>query len=652
VLKFLIRAASLGTSVFLCALAALFILAEEDAFPAGTQTSASLDFSQTETGKDELIASLSELADESDVFLAKVVADPNDFYNSRSLYVFGKSAPSHPTNIGWFKPGMRGELRPALDLGTAPLTGVYVFSGSPSTLTQFAPWLDAHKVQYQFTAKTVPGLLQQAIVATGSWLAFLTCAVLLVSLAVTWSVLRAQVRVLKMLCGAPTRFVVLADLGSLMVEFARSASIAWSIALGVVVVCGRESKLPHFAAVSGSLILAAFLLILVFTALASAMTWPSVEGMASREPPERHFRAIGEILKAASLVIVAVALPVAGASISQAMTISHQDSQWDVLKEHVTVRTAFRSEEDFARGQAGMGRMAAAAEEAGHLTLSYSADATNLDGYEGVAWVNRHYLRTIAPLVGESDSAEALLKKVSLEDLPASVGTYVKDQYSLLNRSGRNLEGIENHISLFRYAGTQSLPVLSSKRGELHRLANPLVVLVDAPANAVNDQNLGALMMSGNMNFDSAAWVGDYLATHPLGTKVLSVDRISDSALFNSQLQNQSAWMKSLSFVLVVLALVMSVAVSAIVYALSAARKLFAQRTCGWSWAHILSRRLAWDGALALIVAGGMFIGSGAGAKAETWWIPAAAPIFATVSIWLHVWSSRTIFAKTLARRA
>jgi hypothetical protein len=633
-------------------LAALFILVEEDAFPAGTQSSASFDFSRTETGKDELIAGLSDLADQSGIFLAKVVADPNDFYNSRSLYVFGKSAPTGPTKIGWFKPGMRGELRPALDLGTTPLSGVYVFSGSSSTLTQFVPWLDTHKVQYQFTAKTVPGLFQQAVVATGSWLAFLTCAVLLVSLAVSWSVLTARVRVLKMLCGVTTRRVVLADLGSLMVEVARSAGIAWSIALVVVVVSGRESTLPHFATVSGSLILGAFLLILVFTALASAMTWPSVEGIASRQPPERHFRAIGEILKAASLVVVAVALPVAGASISQALTLSHLDAQWDVLKEHVSVRTAFRSEEDFSRGQADMGRMAAAAEEAGHLTLSYSADATNLDGYEGVAWVNRHYLRTIAPLVGESDSAEALLKKVSLEDLPASVGTYVKDQYSLLNRSGRNLEGIENHISLFRYAGTQSLPVLSSKRGELHRLANPLVVLVDAPANAVNDQNLGALMMSGNMNFDSAAWVGDYLATHPLGTKVLSVDRISDSALFNSQLQNQSAWMKSLSFVLVVLALVMSVAVSAIVYALSAARKLFAQRTCGWSWAHILSRRLAWDGALALIVAGGMFIGSGAGAKAETWWIPAAVPIFATVSIWLHVWSSRTIFAKTLARRA
>ncbi len=299
-----------------------------------------------------------------------------------------------------------------------------------------------------------------------------------------------------------------------------------------------------------------------------------------------------------------------------------------------------------------MGRMAAAAEEAGHLTLSYSADATDLDGYGGVAWVNRHYLRTIAPLVGESDSAEALLKRVSLEDMPDSVGTYIKEQYSLLNRSGRNLDGFGEQISLFQYAGAQPLPVLSSKRGEMHRLANPLVVLVKDPANTLNDHNLGALMMSGNANFDDAAWVRNYLATHPLGTKILSVDRISDSALFNSQLQNQSAWMKTLSFVLVVLALVMSIAVSAIVYALSAARRLFAQRTCGWRWAHLLSRRLAWDSALALIVSAGMFIGSGAGAKAETWWILVAVPIFATLSTWLHVRASRTVFAKTLARRA
>jgi hypothetical protein len=652
VLKFLIRAASLGTSIFLCALAALFIIAEEDAFPQGAQASASLDFSRTETGKDELIAGLNQLADESDFFLARIVADPNDFYNSRSLYVFGKSAPTLPTEIQWFKPGMHGELRPALDLGTTPLTGVYVVSGSREALSTLLPWLDAHKIQYQITAKATSGLLQQAVMATGSWLAFLTCAVLLISLAVSWYLLRARSRVLKILCGAPARSIVLSDLASLIAEVARSASVAWVAAMAVLVVSGRVSKLPHFVAVSGGLIVGALLLVAVFAALTSAMTWPSVEGIAARQPPERHFRTFSEMLKAASLVIVAIALPVAGVSISQAVNASNRDAQWDVLKEHVTVRTAFRSEEDFVQGQADLGRIAEAAQEADHLSLSYSADEVALGGYDGVAWVNRHYLRTIAPLVGQDESAEALLTKVALGELPESVRAYVTEQYSLLNRSDRNLDGLGRNLSLFRYTGYEPFPVMSSKRGEMDQLRNPLIIIVDAPATTVNDQNLGALIMSGNASFDDAAWVRGYLATHPLGMKVLSVDRISDSALFNSQLHNQSAWMKTLSFVLVVLALVMSIAVSAMVHALSAARRIFAQRAAGWRWTQILHRRVAWDIGLALIIGTGVFIGLGTGAKAEAWWVLAAIPLFVAISAVLHLRSARMVFAKTLARQA
>lgn len=652
VLKFLIRAAALGTSTFLCVLAALFIVAEEDAFPAEAEASASLDFSRTEMSKDEMIAGLANFADNSGIFLARVVADPSDFYNSRSLYVFGKSAPASPEELAWFKPGMRGQLRPALELDTTPMDGVYVFSGPSSASADFAHWLDAHKIQYRFTTKTIPGLLQQAIMATGSWLAFLTCSVLLISLAVSWYVLRARARCLKVLCGTRTRLIVLGDLGSLIGDVSRSAFAAWVVALALVAASHKVSKLPHFAAVSGAFIVGALLLTLLFAALVAAMTWSSVEGIASRQPPERHFQAISEVLKTAVLVIVAVALPVAGASIVQAVNLSAENAQWAVLKEQVTVRTAFRSEDDFERGQAEMWKMGAAAQQAGHLSLSYSAGEADLGGYDGVVWVNRHYLRTIAPLVGESESAEALLTRVGLGDLPDSVGAHIAEQYSLLNRSGRNLDGFDERLSLFHYTGSEPLPVLSSKRGEMERLTNPLVVIVDAPANAFNDQNLGALMMSGNVSFDDALWVREYLATHPLGTKILSVDRISDSALFNSQLQNQSAWMKTLSFVLVFLALVMSVAVSAMVYALSAARRLFAQRTSGWRWVRILRRRLAWEASLTLVIGLGMFTALGSGAKPEAWWILAAIPLYTAISTTLHVRTARTVFAKSLARRA
>jgi hypothetical protein len=305
-----------------------------------------------------------------------------------------------------------------------------------------------------------------------------------------------------------------------------------------------------------------------------------------------------------------------------------------------------------------MWKMADAAQKAGHLSLSYAVkgEGSDLEGYDGVVWMNRHYLNTIAPAVGAPGSAEALLQAtahpVDREDLPLSVKAYLTEQYSLLNRMGRNLDGFNEHASLFRYAGSHALPVLSQNRGEMDRLTSPLIVLVDDPPSAFNDQNLAALMTSGNASFDDASWVRDYLAAHPIGVKVLSVDRISDSALYNSQLQNQSAWMKTLSFALVLLALVMSIAISAMVHALSTSRRIFAQRTAGWSWSQALRGRLVWEGLVVLVIGIGTFIALGSGAKLDAWWILASIPLYMTISTALHLRFARGIFANTVARKA
>ena len=93
-LKALIRTTSFGIAIFLSVLSAIYIMTEEDAFPAKAEVSASIDLSRSQLSKNELISELGDAADSSGVKLARVIADPQDFFHSRSLYFFGSSAPA------------------------------------------------------------------------------------------------------------------------------------------------------------------------------------------------------------------------------------------------------------------------------------------------------------------------------------------------------------------------------------------------------------------------------------------------------------------------------------------------------------------------------------------------------------------------------
>ncbi|MGO4586218.1 hypothetical protein AB4Z38_20385 [Arthrobacter sp. 2RAF6] len=664
-LKILVRVTSFGIAIFLSVLAGIYIQTTEEAFPRDAEFRASLDFSQTRLPKAQIISELDALADASGLHLAKIVADPEDFYNARSLYAFGKDATDTPRVLEWFDAGMHGELRSAHELGSANLNGPYVYSGPETAVAQLNKWFDARGVKNAVIAKVPAAVLQQAVFSTGAWLTFLTCLVLLIALVISWYALRARARSLKLLCGATAAKVVGEDLLSLVQVVVLPASGGLLTALVVVAVQGKASYLLPFALASAFFLASALGVMLLCALIASAMTWPSVSGIASRQPPEKHFQWISEVLKGATLVLVTVTLPIVGASIAEATNLSNKNAQWEVLKNNVSVRISTGSETEFERRLAEMRDLAVAASRAGKLTFSYSfkpaniislneGASTDLGGYDGTVLVNPSYLRAISTLIDSTplpgNPLGTRAERISPDQLPAALREHLEGQYPLWTRVG-TLDGFANAFKTYRYTGHKNFPGLPPRLGEMAHFENPLIVLVDDPAEIFDDGTIGAFLTSGNLTFSDARWVRDYLAGHPLGNVVLSVDRISDAGLYNSQLQNQSAGMKTLSFTLVLLALTMSTAVSALVYAVTKGRRHFVQRTAGWPWAKSLARRLAWEGTLAVVVAIAMFLALGAGSGGDAWWALAAVPLYAVISGLLHITSANGVFAQLLARR-
>lgn len=658
-LKLLVRLAALGVAVFLAVLAGMFLSSEESGFPWNTDYTSRLDFSKSPLAKDVAIAELNELVDSSDLRLARVVADPENFLTSQSLYVFGADAPISPVAIDWFRPGMQGELRAAGGLGDTPLSGTYVYSGSAEAVQSLTGWANRAGVHTSTQKNTVTAVLSNALINTGAWLPFLTCLVLLVSLTVSWYVLRARARTVKVLNGASTARIVADDFLSLLAVSVPPMLAGFLLGVGFIALSGKTMFVANFALTTLALLGCALAVMLLSALLVNAFTWPTLAAIAARTPPERHFRLASEALKVATLVLVAISLPAAGTAIATATNLSDQGARWQSLSGQVSLRIGTTTPEEFDAQIEKLDALVVAADEADVLTFSYAMDVADEPelqpaGYDGLVMVNPAYLEAVAPFVGFDPSPQqplgALGTAIPHTELAPALEQSLGASFELWNRAGQNLDGFDENFRTFGYSGDVTFPGLAPTSGDMVNYENPLIVVVDNPAETFDADFLSATLSSGNQMFGDASWLRGYLATSELNAYVLSIDRVSDNGLFASQQANQTAGVRIFSYALVVLALIASITVSAWIYALARGRRLFAQRTSGWAWQRVLSARLLWEAGLAVVITALSLVGFLATSDPGTLWILAAIPLYVALSAALHVAAVRKVFALRLAR--
>lgn len=209
---------------------------------------------------------------------------------------------------------------------------------------------------------------------------------------------------------------------------------------------------------------------------------------------------------------------------------------------------------------------------------------------------------------------------------------------------------MEQNLKAYTYTGSVDFPGLDPLSKQLRLFSKPLILVVDRPDQVFSDGFLGAVLSSSNLLFSDPAWLQDYLNSHPVRDIVLSVDRIADTALYNSQTIFKSATLQVFSIILVILALVMSTAVAARIFALANARKLFAQRTTGWTWAKVLGKRMIWESALIGVLTVSAFVVAISSTPSAAWWTLLAIPIYTVFSLSFHRTSIRAVFSKALAR--
>ncbi len=640
-LKNLTNVAALMISIFMALIAALYISMEDTSFPREATHSLSLSTADSPLTKTQIVSGLSEQAASAPFLLYKVVAAEDDFYHGKSLYAFGADAPSSPQKISWFTQGMHGELIAADKLGTASLDGQYAFNGTNAALAALQTWLNQNNIRVQAIEKTATEVLAIALFNTGAWIPTIAIVLLVISLVSSWYVLRTKSRTWKVLNGSKTGAILTEEVIELFKTILPYLIAGMALAGLVHLVRGNGAHVLSALTLQATFLALTLALIAFTGVILSIFTWPAIETIAERLPPERHFRGITEALKIVCVLLVGITTPTAAHSLALSQELASHGTTWAQLAHQVSPRLRVTTEE-LEQTSTQLVDLAQRADEANELGFSYTfdpaADPSLVNGrYDGLILTNPHTLTLLSNASNE-------FVKTELDATPQAVQNFLEESYPLWVKP-EYAQMLTTTFALYEGNGTTRLPGLLPQHGRVKTFEHPLVVVIERPAELFSSEFVAATTTSTNLFFGET-WLLEHIPDYNLGDYVLSVDRIADAGLSEAQSQNETSTMQAISLGLQGFALLISVVVAAWVWVLYRSKRIFVQRTTGLSLAVILRHRMLWEIIPAIILA--LPIGFGLG------FTPAlcSASGYLLVSTLIHTLAARHSFRATSARHS
>lgn len=651
-LKILVRCAAVAITALIALVAGVYSAAADlDGLP-GSDYVASVRFDGSPLSRDQIINHLDTYVDTRGVGVVRVASAPDDFLNKRVAFAFG-SGEFENTSIEWFSPTMSGSMRSSRDLGITSLNGVYGFSGTDSQAASFRNWMGSElKADAVLTKKTSVGLLSYALLTVGAWVPMSAAILLLGATILSWYVLRARGREVRIVAGMRLSHVVFADLRSLLGALALPALGTYSIAV-VVVLSAGFGRMGFYISTLALFTVALAGFAVVVAVLLAMITLPAVRDIAVRRPPERGSWVISEVLKVAAVIIVAAILPTVSGIVSNASAANSQGATWAAMGDSVTIRIASRpdavEEASFAgltRDMAGTGSaMFSMSLSSNTVNLIDDAAAADLEalGFDSIVLTDQQYLEKVN---GTGDASWGPVTAVrSMEDLPQTVKGDLIPSLKLWTTDRQ-----EPEVQIFGNTSEVPIVVSGSMAGTLDSNRHPLILVVRDAAKFDNFF-LASAVSRGNVVFTNPARLAELVKERDLADGVLSIDRIADLGLYDAQSKQRNAQLGASAVALALLALIVCVAVTAWIFALLRRRRWFVQRTAGNSWGAILMPRLWWELVTASVF-GAVMAMSFAVLDPSSVWISGFAPLAYFATTWLiHQWAASTTFRTTLARR-
>ncbi len=525
-----------------------------------------------------------------------------------------------PTEFTWFGGGVSkivGKER----LDNSYPDGTYLVTGKNTHLDEFETAMKSAGVKvYRRDASTFDSL-KFVIYERGFAAAVLAVFALLTALALFWLTMRARGRALRVLGGCPTVRIQVQDLFGFGGLLLIAAAVIVPVATIYVGVSYGWVYIGTFLKVLASLQAAVIAVSLIAALVMSASAWPSATMLASRQPAVRSLRSSAIVTQMLTFILMVAAAGPAWSAYRHSSATAAEMAQWEQLADQVAIVFAtgdLDDEDGMVVLESQIGELVREAEfldtVAHSITFTQKmwtrADTgrgVDFGKYSVVSFVNQRWL----DLVTKGAPQPALIA-VPDHSIPEELRQEVRLHIEMWSREGFSEELFTQFCFLQPVDGLR-LPVAGGWSERLLFADDVLLVVVPSLYDAYNDSNLTSMASGSNILFTGVTATQQLLDQHGLSTRALRdrgfsgqlhVVYIAEEGLLMAQFAAYVVWLRSLALVALGVAFIVAAAISAFISGLLKAKRDFALRVAGRSWALILQRRIAKE-----LLAGGVIVG-------------------------------------------
>lgn len=584
-MKNALRVCAVLCTVLTFLLGSALISVLETQTPLGTNVQAQLSLRASQQSKSELIQNFDALVDRyaaDGAQLLKVVADPEDFWHGKSVYVFGaNSLSSDGETIDWFDPDKHGKKYPSRALGDSSLDGQYALAGSQEFVRAFENLAREQGMDVKVTSVNPVRVVYGAVTSSGSLTSLICLAVLFCTAIMGWLSVRSRTQNILLLNGYSPQRLQLRDAQDLLLLALPPAAVT-ALCMGCVegFVYG-VAHLPQLMGVT-ALIFAVFtVLMLIALLLINLMTWPSINAVGRREPAYRRFTVPSAIAKYAVVVLVACTIPGLVSSAQVSLGRSDSAAGWSLLSDQYTLRVnvpeaTIRDEQALASYDQATVRALGSLESRNGVLLSYALEnvkGLEGSGYDGALMVNRAYVDLLQQRLGLS------FKNVEDSSFPGSQSLRAEYSFHQKDREDRGftLLTVEDKTN----SSGVTVPALSSQDSRLLNYKKPVLVVTESATQNLQPSFISAALTTGNIMVSQPASVRAAYNAEEIGQTLLSVDRAGEEHLYIAQLERNRYVAYLVGLAILCAALVIGTAINTYITLAARARNDFVLRTAG-----------------------------------------------------------------------
>lgn len=568
----------------------------------GATASVNLDFTESGLSDEDGLRQLGEASDLFELRLVRVAPDLGGDLSGQ-VFVVMSEADDYPDEIDLFGDQPAARVVDMDALANSYASGQYLVTNGAADEENFRSWLTAHGVEYEWNDDTL-GASLRVLVGQASFATTLIAVVaLMVSLVLYSLSVKAKGRALRVLAGSPTWRIQYEDLGGFLASILLAAVVCDALAVAYVGAVHGYVFVPYYLT---TLLAVNAIVIAVTTVCAvvmSAVSWPSVQMLAAREPGIAVLRPAAHLLKAATFVMVIAVSGPAVSAYTESAEAAAQQSQWKSLSDQVRIAfSGVGGEDEFRELLGSAGALVEDAEQRDAVALSYAwspdvlaVNEIDVGPYDSLALVNPTWLDLMqierGVDGGPSEDQTPRLSPLAREEVPQQVAQSLGLDLELWTRGSLGATEALSKVTFYEYTGATTIPMAEAGTEQLVFLDNVLVVVAEGVYELFNDDFLLSLMSTSNLIFDGLGQTQALVVEHGLQDEV-DVRYAAEEGVLRAQYTAYFAWLQGFSLASLTLALAVAALVGAFISALLSARRDFPIRLAGHSWTSIIAARV------------------------------------------------------------